>query len=178
MKKISTLVLTLGISTIGGLVLAQTAHADDSATTNAQVAVTAGDLKIISVGDIDFGSQKISGGDLTAKASTTKVSIEDLRGSSDVGWTLKARLNDNSFDGMTFSMEETQISNGYSVDFGSNEINSQDQTILIAADETIGLTEFDTEFSFIPVLNIPAKTKANTYSTTIVWNLASTPESR
>lgn len=79
---------------------------------------------------------------------------------------------------MTFSMEETQISNGYSVDFGSNEINSQDQTILIAADETIGLTEFDTEFSFIPVLNIPAKTKANTYSTTIVWNLASTPESR
>lgn len=179
MKKISTLALALGISTIGGLVLTQTANADDSKDTTAQVTVNAGELTLTSVDDIDFGSLEISGEDLIAKASKTALSIEDLRGSSDVGWTLKAKLKDDNFNGMNISFENVEVStNGQSVKTVSNTLNSQDQTMLIAADETIGLTEFDTNYSFVPVLDIPAKTKANTYTTTIVWNLASTPETR
>lgn len=178
MKKISTLALALGISTVGGLVLTQTANADDSKDTTAQVTVNAGELTITSVDDINFGSLEISGEDLKAKASKTALSIEDLRGSNDVGWTLKAKLKDDNFNGMNISFEEIEHNNIDSVEIVSNTLNSQDQTMLIAADETIGLTEFDTNYSFVPVLDIPAKTKANTYTTTIVWNLASTPETR
>lgn len=179
MKKISTLALALGISTIGGLVLTQTANADDSKNTEARVTVEAGDLTLTSVNDINFETKKISGEDITIQAVDSEISIQDLRGSSNKGWTLTAKLKEGDFNGLGLKFSPKITSNEkVAIATETGYLNVGGQQVASVSDESIVETEFDTVLNLKPSLNIPAKTKANTYTTTIVWNLASTPETR
>lgn len=179
MKKISTLALALGIFTIGGLVLTQTANADDSKDTTAQVTVEAGNLTLTNVDNIDFGKETIKGKDIDLKSNIGSVSIEDLRGSNSKGWTLTAKLKEGDFNGLGLKFSPTITSNEeVAIATETGYLNVDEQRVASVSDDNIIDTEFDTMLDLNATLNIPAKTKANTYTTTIVWNLASTPETR
>ncbi|MBE9897204.1 hypothetical protein G8C15_18020 [Enterococcus casseliflavus] len=180
MKKISKLALVLGISTIGGLVLAQTTTANaDEQTSNAQVTVKAGELTISQLTDLDFGTETIAGKDIDLTSTNGKVGIEDFRGSSSKGWTLTAKLQDGDFNGLGLKFSPTISANSEVARATETEnLNIEGQLVASVDDESIINTEFDTMLDLNASLNIPAKTKANTYTTTIVWNLAATPETR
>lgn len=179
MKKYSTLALTLGITAIGGLVLAQTAYADDSKDTIAKVTVEAGALSLPTVDNIDFGSQTITGEDMELSNKDAKIVINDLRGSSSKGWTLTAKLKEGNFSGMGLKFNPQIITNDeVAVASETQHLNTDLQLVSSIADDKIVNTEFDTSVALGATLNIPAKTKANSYSTTVVWNLAETPETR
>ena len=179
LKKVNLLILGLGIIVIGGGSLSKIAHADDSKQTTAQVTIDAGDLTLTNVDNINFGSTTIMGSDIDLFEETATVSIEDFRGSSSKGWTLKAKLQEGDFNGMglTFSPEITANSNTVLASTTQN-LNTEDQSVASVSDDNILDTEFDTSMRLNAALNIPAKTKANSYRTTIVWNLSATPETK
>lgn len=179
LKKNNLLVLSLGFIVIGGLTISQVVNADEEKQTTAKVTINAGDLTLTNVDNIDFGSTTIAGSDVDLSENTATVSIEDFRGSSSKGWTLKAKLQEGNFNGMglKFTPEITENISIASASATEN-LNTEDQLIASVSDDDILNTEFDTAMRLNATLNIPAKTKANTYTTTIVWNLAATPETR
>lgn len=181
-KNISTLLTVSFLSTFIGL-NARIAYADDSKNTEASVVVNAGELSIKSVDAIQFKAIKIDGTSHNVTENTgtaAKVVIEDFRGSNSKGWTLKAKLKSGDFNGLGLKFAPSILSNTSSATAAAetNNLNTQESLIASVADDKITNTEFDTSIQLNSKLNIPAKTKASTYSTTIVWNLASTPETK
>lgn len=179
MKKISTAALSLGLLTVGGLILTQTAHADSSESTIVNVSVTAGDLTIKNLTNIEFGTHTITGEDINLSSDNAFVDIEDLRGSNSKGWTLTAKLQEGDFNGMglTFNPEVT-ANNTVVQATATGNLNTEEQLIASVHDADISNSEFDTSLDLNAKLEIPAKTKAATYTTTVVWNLAATPETK
>ncbi|WP_338350863.1 WxL domain-containing protein [Enterococcus faecalis] len=180
MKKMNVL-LTVGLTTFGAIALGQVAHADDSKDTQASVVVKEGDLSIKNVDDIAFTDIHLDGKakDVQEKEGTqAKVTVEDFRGSSSKGWTLKAKLKEGNFNGLGLKLSPSLNSNKESATTvtETNSLNEEEALVASVADEKIKETEFDTEVQLNAKLNVPEKTKANTYKTTIVWNLAATPE--
>lgn len=182
MKKNYTLFALAALSVTLGLG-AQRVSADDTKNTEASVVVNAGELNIKSADAIQFKAITIDGTshDVTEKDGTSaKVSLEDFRGSSSKGWTLKAKLKSGDFNGLGLKFAPSVLSNASSATAASETSNMNTQEALIASvsDDKIPDTEFDTSIQLNSKLNVPAKTKANTYTTTIVWNLAATPETK
>ena len=172
MKKISLVVA--GLATIGVLGLGQSAHAEE---TTAQVKVNSGGIKISEAKNITFEDVTVTKGGSTAEETDkSSITIEDLRGSSSKGWTLTAKLKDKNFDGMNLNVKPKIESNAGVATAGSETIlNSDPQTIATVADDKIVGTEFDTKVSLNATLGVPQEQLANTYTTTIVWNLAEGP---
>ncbi|EOH8749938.1 WxL domain-containing protein [Enterococcus faecalis] len=172
MKKISLVVV--GLATIGVLGLGQSAHAEE---TTAQVKVNSGGIKISEAKNITFEDVTVAKGGSTAKETDkSSVTIEDLRGSSSKGWTLTAKLKDENFKGMALNVIPKIESNaGVATGGSKTSLNSAPQTIATVADDKIVGTEFDTNVSLNATLGVPEKQLANTYTTTIVWNLAEGP---
>lgn len=173
MKKISLVVA--GLATIAVLGLGQSAHAEE---TTAQVKVNSGGITISETSNITFEDVTVAKGGATAKETDkSSITIEDLRGSSSKGWTLTAKLKDEeNFKGMTLNVAPKIESNGTVATAGSKtSLNSGPQTIATVADDKIVGTEFDTKVSLNATLGVPQEQLANTYTTTIVWNLAEGP---
>ncbi|MGC2990379.1 WxL domain-containing protein [Enterococcus faecalis] len=172
MKKISLVVA--GLATIGVLGLGQSAHAEE---TTAQVKVNSGGIKISKTSNITFEDVTVKKGGSTAKETNkSSITIEDLRGSSSKGWTLTAKLKDKNFEGMALNVAPNIESNNTVAKPGAAaNLNSTAQTIATVADADIKTTEFDTNVSLNAKLTVPEKQLANTYTTTIVWNLAEGP---
>lgn len=175
MKKISLVVA--GLATIGVLGLGQSAHAEE---TTAQVKVNSGGIKISETSNITFEDVTVAKGGSTAEETDkSSITIEDLRGSSSKGWTLTAKLKDENFKGMTLNVTPKIESNTGVATAGSKaSLNSDPQTIATVANDKIMGTEFDTNVSLNATLGVPEKQLANTYTTTIVWNLAEGPETK
>ncbi|HGW2895121.1 TPA: WxL domain-containing protein [Enterococcus faecalis] len=174
MKKISLVVV--GLATIGVLGLGQSAHAEE---TTAEVKVISAGIKIIEASDIDFGEIQVSKDGVTVEeeeAEASSISIEDLRGESSKGWTLTAKLKDTTFDGMLLNVTPKIESNAGKATAGSKgSLSATPLTIAEVADDKIVGTELDTKVSLNATLDIPGGKLANTYTTTIVWNLAEGP---
>ncbi|MGC3749219.1 WxL domain-containing protein [Enterococcus faecalis] len=182
MKKIY-LIIVLGFFTLTGMFLEQNVNANESRTTEAKVVVNPGELKFKSVDNIQFEDVKIDGKNKEIFEKGTlkaKVSIEDFRGSNSKGWILKAKLKDSNFSGMSLKLLPSINFNkdAATVESDIPNLNSQEVVIASIADNKIMSTEFDTEIQLNASLTIPARIKAATYSTTIVWNLATTPETK
>ncbi|WP_285046998.1 WxL domain-containing protein [Lactococcus petauri] len=172
MKKISLAVV--GLATLGVLSFGQSAHAEE---TTANVKVNSGGIKISDVTNINFNDVTVSkGGTTTTEKDKSTVSIEDLRGSSSKGWTLTAQLKDNNFKGMSLNVVPKIEANTEVAEAGTKAtLNSSPQMIATVSDEKVSSTEFDTNVSLNATLDVPAKQLSNTYTTTIVWNLAEGP---
>ncbi|MGN5996929.1 WxL domain-containing protein [Enterococcus faecalis] len=172
MKKISLVVA--GLATIGVLGLGQSAQAEE---TTASVKVTSGGIKISETSNITFEDVTVAKGGSTAEETDkSSITIEDLRGSSSKGWTLTAKLKDENFKGMALNVIPKIESNAGVATAGSKtSLNSAPQTIATVADDKIVGSEFDTNVSLNATLGVPEKQLANTYTTTIVWNLAEGP---
>lgn len=179
MKKVFKLALILGIATIGEIISAHAVRADISKETTAQVTVIAGDLSLTKVDNINFGSQKITGSDIELSNNEAKIVIDDLRGASSKGWSLTAKLKEGDFSGIGLKLNP-EITHNFDVAKATNteNLNTSPQLVSAIADDKISNTELDTSITLNATLSIPAKTKANSYNTTIVWNLAVTPETR
>lgn len=171
MKKISLLV---GLAALSALSFGQSVHAEE---TNATVKVKSGGIKIANVTNINFNDVTVSKSvATTTEMDKSTVSIEDLRGSSSEGWTLTAKLKDNKFDGMSLNVVPKIEDNTAVAEAGPKAtLNSSPQTIAAVSDETVASTEFDTKVSLNATLDVPAKQLSDTYTTTIVWNLAEGP---
>lgn len=172
MKKINLAIV--GLAALSVLSFGQTAHAEE---TTATVNVNSGGIKISEATNIDFNDVTVSkGGTTTTEKNKSSVSIEDLRGSSSKGWTLTAKLKDNNFDGMSLNVvPKIEANTGVAEAGTKSTLNSQPQTIAAVSDENIASTEFDTNISLNATLDVPEKQLSNTYTTTIVWNLAEGP---
>ncbi|NSN12211.1 WxL domain-containing protein [Enterococcus faecalis] len=182
MKKLN-LFLVLSMTITGAVALNQTAHADDSKNTNASVVVNPGELKMKTVSDIQFPNVQINGTDQNVdekEGTTAKVAVEDFRGSSSKGWSLKARLKEGNFNGLGLKLVPAINTNKTAAVAApaTQNLNTQESLVASVADDKIVGSDFDTEVQLNAKLNIPARTKANTYTTTIVWNLAATPETK
>lgn len=179
MKKISLVVV--GLATIGVLGLGQSAQAEETTAkeeeTTAQVKVNSGGITISKTSNITFEDVTIAkGGSTATEKDKSSVTIEDLRGSSSKGWTLTAKLKDKNFDGMNLNVKPKIESNAGVATAGSETIlNSDPQTIATVADADIKTTEYDTKVSLNATLDVPDRQLENTYTTTIVWNLAEGP---
>ncbi|EGO7756653.1 TPA: WxL domain-containing protein [Enterococcus faecalis] len=172
MKKINLVVA--GLATIGVLGLGQSAQA---AETTAGVEVVSAGIKITEASNIDFGKIQVTKEGVTVEEEeASSISIEDLRGSSSKGWTLTAKLKDTTFDGMLLNVTPKIESNAGTATAGPNgSLSATPLTIAEVADDKIVGTELDTKVSLNATLDIPAGKLANTYTTTIVWNLAEGP---
>lgn len=172
MKKFSLVVAS--VATVGVLGLGQTVHADD---TTASVVVKSGGIKISQAQNITFNDVTVTKGGTTAEEKDkSSITIEDLRGSSSKGWTLTAKLKDENFKGMGLNITPKIESNATVAKAGTAaDLNSQPVTIATVADADVKTTDFDTNISLNAKLTVPEKQLADTYSTTIVWNLAEGP---
>ncbi|MGM0010942.1 WxL domain-containing protein [Enterococcus sp. DIV1059_1] len=172
MKKINLVVV--GLATIGVLGLGQSAQAEE---TTASVKVNSGGIRISETSNITFDDVTVAKGGSTAEETDkSSITIEDLRGSSSQGWTLTAKLKDENFKGMALNVAPKIESNEGAATAGSKlSLNSDPQTIAEVADDKIVGTEFDTKVSLNATLDVPEEQLANTYTTTIVWNLAEGP---
>lgn len=172
MKKINLVVA--GLATIGVLGLGQSAHAEE---TTAKVKVNPGGLQILEASNIEFGEIEVSKEGVTIEEEeASSISIEDLRGASSKGWTLTAKFKDTTFDGMALNVTPKIESNAGTATAGSKgKLSETPITIAEVADDKIVGTELDTKVSLNATLDIPAGKLANTYTTTIVWNLAEGP---
>lgn len=172
MKKISVAVLSL--ATVGVLALGQSVQAEE---TTATVTVNSGGIKISNATNINFNDVTVSkGGSTSTEKEKSSVSIEDLRGSSSKGWVLTAQLKDKNFDGMSLNVVPKVEANTEVAEAGAKStLNSQPQMIATVSDEKVASTEFDTNVSLNATLDVPEKQLSNTYTTTIVWNLAEGP---
>lgn len=182
MKKMN-LLYGLSLLTVGFGLLNQTVYADDEKSTEAIVTVNPGELTIKSVDGIQFEDVQIDGTDkdiVEKEEGKSKVAIEDFRGSNSKGWTLKAKLKTGDFNGLGLKLVPSINSNKNSAvaATATQNLNNQESLVASVADDKISTTEFDTEIQLNAKLNVPAKTKSNTYKTTIVWNLAATPETK
>lgn len=172
MKKIS--IVAVGFVTVGVLRLGDIAYAEE---TTASVKVNSGGIKISEIKNITFNDVTVrKGGLIATEKDRSSVSVEDLRGQNSKGWTLTAKLKDENFKGMELNVAPKVESNTNAAKAGAAaNLNSQSQKIASIADMDIKTTEFDTNVSLNVKLNIPEKQLANTYTTTIVWDLVEGP---
>lgn len=182
MKKFSTL-LILGATISGIFVSTEAVKADETKNTQASIIVKAGDLKIKSADSIQFSDVTINGSEqnIVEKSGTkSKMVVEDFRGSSSKGWTLKAKLKEGNFNGIGLKLAPS-INSNKDVATAAGEtqnLNTTESLVASVSDVKVVNTEFDTEIQLNAKMSIPANIKANTYATTIVWNLAATPETK
>ncbi|MDG6120830.1 WxL domain-containing protein [Lactococcus formosensis] len=178
MKKVNLAVA--GLVALGTVAFVPSVNAaeNQSGETTSSVEVKPGMLTIKEFPEsIAFESQTITGKDMTAKESEeSSISIEDLRGSSSKGWSLNASLKgEENFKGMALTLSPEITANGDVATSTEQTLNSKGQPIVTVADGDITKTDFDTSMKLHAKLDIPAKQLANTYSTTIVWNLTEGP---
>ncbi|GEU13478.1 hypothetical protein QuyetLC_24580 [Bacillus anthracis] len=173
MKKTSLVLLSVGVLSTGGLLLEQTAHAEESSVTTT---VNAGPNTIKSVDAIEFEKIILNGEEQKAEDTrAAKVAIEDFRGSETDGWTLTAQLKDAAFDGLTVSFAPQITKNSDIATAKAVSLTKSAQEVAGVSDDKIKDTAFDTEVTLNASLKVPANTKAKTYTSTIVWNLQSGP---
>ncbi|MGX7173944.1 WxL domain-containing protein [Enterococcus ratti] len=181
MKKINLVgVVCLGAIIIGGVMQNQMVHAD-SKSTQARVVVNPGQLSIKSADNLVFADIQIDGTDHVVhepEGTNAKVTVEDFRGTTSKGWTLKAKLSEGNFNGLGLKLTPALNTNTEVATVATNtsNLNNQDQLIASIDNDRIANSDFETEILLNATLNIPKNTKVNTYTTTIIWNLAEGPE--
>ncbi|WP_197093052.1 WxL domain-containing protein [Carnobacterium maltaromaticum] len=174
----------ISLTALAGLSIGTVAEAEDNTT--AEITVKAGSLKIRSKDDISFDSLVIDGKDHNdyEEKGTSKITIEDFRGSTSTGWNLGVKIDTG------FSKEKTGGDNGISLKLNpvinSNKeaatasentvtLNGENITVASVKDDKIKDSDFDTEIYLGAKLDIPMKTKANTYSAILIWNVTEGP---
>lgn len=190
MKKISLAAAVVGLTTIGTLALGQTTFAAEgdtnkSKTTQATVEVEGGgELLIDRADEILFNSVKSQKQEQTVKEQTGKeamVIVDDYRGVTDEGWTLKAKLTKESFadmKGMNMFFKPSIVKNETAATAMDTvgPLNKSEQLVTSINGSKIADSLVDTEILLNAELVVPGKTKASEYSTDIVWNLSEGPE--
>lgn len=184
MNKLKLMTVIMGLTT-SGVFFVQNAHAEVKET-EASVVVKGGELSLKSVDNINFTDVKINGKDQDViekdneNTPKAKLNIEDLRASESKGWSLKAKLKEGNFHGMGLKLAPTITANGQAAETvkETQNLNTDEQLVASVSDDKVKDSEFDTEMMLNAKLNIPSKTRANSYSTTIVWNLTTSVETK
>ncbi|MGM0215953.1 WxL domain-containing protein [Enterococcus sp. AZ109] len=190
MKKISLAAAVLGLTTVGALALGQTTFAAEgdtnkTKTTQAIVEVEGGgELLIDRADEILFKTVKSQKAEQTVDEQTGKeamVIVDDYRGMTNEGWTLKAKLTKESFadmKGMNMFFKPSIMKNeavATAMDT-VGPLNKSEQLVTSIDDSKIADSLVDTEILLNAELVVPGKTKASQYSTDIIWNLSEGPE--
>ncbi|ECR3484787.1 TPA: hypothetical protein P0372_000628 [Listeria innocua] len=184
MKKISLAFLVLGTVTVGGVFSSTLVQADTLAgDTTTSVKVNPGPLDMKPDQTIAFEDVTITGKEQSINEKTeSKVDISDLRGSIDTGWTLKVKKIDGETDGFGnkanrgIDVSLTPTSAGYVTAAESFIVNDKEQLVASISKENIQQTEIETSIALGAKLNISEKAFAQTYKTTLSWNLTAGPE--
>lgn len=185
MKKVSLACLAclaLGVNVIGSS--ASIGQADTlSGNSDTSVKINPGPLDLAPDKTIAFDDITINGKEQSVnEKEKSKVNISDLRGSMDTGWTLKVKKVDGKSDGfgekksrgIDISLSPTSVA--YVTPAKSFVVNDIEQTVASISTENIKNTEFNTSIGLGAKLEISEKAFAQTYKTTLVWNLTTGPE--
>lgn len=185
MKKINLAAAVLGTITMGGLVSGLTAQADTlTGQTTTSLTVKPGTLDLTPSQTINFDDVTIKREDQTIKEKdASKVAISDLRGSIDAGWTLKVKKTDAK-DGGFGAKEDRGVDislapsseKEYVTSAAEFTVNTEEQKVAEITGAKIQESDFDTEVALGANLHISSKTFAQTYKTTLTWNLTAGPE--
>ncbi|MFT9116821.1 MAG: WxL domain-containing protein [Sporolactobacillus sp.] len=167
-------------------------HAATSATTNAQVAVTGGNLSIATANPtVNFGSVALSSTAQTVNATVGDVDESDLTGTG-AGWhvavgaspfstggttpnklpegslSLSAPTGTDATGGTTSAAPTVTSGAPWLVDSG-NSVN-----VLSAATGT-GMGTYATHFTAPIALTVPSSAYVGTYSSTLTWQIITAP---
>lgn len=167
---------------VGGVVLASatTVKADDSKQTNAQVKVTAGDLKFVddisTTAKMDFQDVTFDGKSHTQSlqdGETAVIKVGDYRGNN-AQWNVTVKDTravsttavagtENFVDGMNITVNPT----------GDNVVTSQDAiTLNNSAQKVFSGGALLSEVDLRPQLTVPGSALAGNYQTVLEWELS------
>lgn len=173
-----TLLMLSGVFGSGTMVRADEREGETKAT----VTVKEGPLSITKSDDIEFDAFTLNGQNQNdyAEKGKSQVTVEDYRNSDNVGWSLSVKLKDKGFteNGIALKVTPNAVSNSDVVMPGSPKmsLNLENQIVASVSDEQIQTSDYETVIRLGAALDIPAKVKAKSYSTTLVWNLQATPK--
>lgn len=185
MRKISLACLVLGTVIVGGICSSTLVQAADTLAgdTTTSVKVNPGPLVVKPDKTITFEDITIKDEDQKIDEKTkSKVDISDLRGSIDTGWTLKVKKIDDDKDGFGNKSDRgidihlTPTSVDYVSAAESFTVNDKEQKVASISQEKIKDTEHNTSVALGAQLNISKDAYAQTYKTTLMWNLTAGPE--
>lgn len=163
------------------------AQTKDTKNSTASITIKPGDLSIVKPAeDITFSDIVWNGQTNTVSGNNTSVTVGDYRGSVNRGWSLKVNKNeptDGFKNGIELSFLASTTARNIATKTDKLTVSYDPIEVAYANLNNIQNTDLTSLINLSPSLTVPGNIRIGNddlnkgYQTTLVWSLATTPES-